>query len=134
MHFDASLCYEFPGRKMLPCSIQCSLLSVVNDNVQLHSSVTKIQRWGFVYLPSLLYHPYLVCKRLAYHPCIFLHFFSCIHNIELLSCSAMQPVSPLPITLHPPHPSHLVCVETPVWAIVECCLQHSAPSGDVLKD
>ena len=29
--------------------------------LQLHSSVEKMLGLGFVYLPSLLHHPYLVC-------------------------------------------------------------------------
>ena len=101
---------------------QFSLLSVVNDNVQLHSSVKKMQGWGFVYLPSLLYHPYLVCIIFGIPSLhLFTFLFSCIYNVELLSCSAMQPVSPLPLTLHPPHPFHLVCFKTPVWVIAAAC-------------
>ena len=30
-------------------------------DVLLHSSVKKMQGWGFVHLPSLSYHTYLVC-------------------------------------------------------------------------
>ena len=35
-------------------------VKVMATHIQLHSSVEKIQGWGFVYLPSLLPHPYLV--------------------------------------------------------------------------
>ena len=57
------------------------------------------------------------------------------HWVVSMLCSCNPSLSsPLPLTLHPPHPFHLVCVEIPVWAVVKCYLQHSAPSGDVLKD
>ena len=36
-------------------------LSLNLFTLQLYSGVKKMQGWGFVYLPSFLDHPYLVC-------------------------------------------------------------------------
>ena len=50
--------------------------------LQLQTNVKTMQGWGFVNLPSLLYHPYLVCIVFgipSLHPFIFLMLFkSCI--------------------------------------------------------
>ena len=48
--------------------------------IQLHFTVRKLQRWGFVYSPSLLYclHTSLTC-----YPYILLHFYIELHQISL---------------------------------------------------
>ena len=41
--------------------------------LQLDSGVKKMQGWSFIYLSSLLYHPYLVCILFGMHLSTFLN-------------------------------------------------------------
>ena len=52
--------------------IQNKALSLYNTTV--HSSMEKMQGWGFVYLSSLLPHPYLVCIPFGMPSLHLLHF------------------------------------------------------------
>ena len=54
----------------------------------VHSSVKKMQGWGFIYLPSLLYHPYLVCIRTFW--CAILTSFY-ISNVFIFFISISRP-------------------------------------------
>ena len=66
---------------------QFSLLSIVKDNIQLHSSVKKMQGWGFVYIYTFTFISSLPCLQTFGIPYLHLftfliHFFSCIHNVS----------------------------------------------------
>ena len=42
------------------CNYMLGTTTILVHYSNPYSGVKKVQRWDFVYLPSLLYHPYLV--------------------------------------------------------------------------
>ena len=88
------------GRDDIIVKVNLQSLSLHLFTLQLQTNVKTMQGCGFVNLPSLLYHPYLVCTLFgmpSLHPFTFLMFLSLV-NIEVAPKAFLeQSLSPWPM-------------------------------------